>query len=310
MLFWKMDFPPLDLSADSHSGLLMACLLERKEWLSRRYLESRKLFSCLTKDLIRVVCFGVVTDWGFGLLVPSEPSWDHEHPGWRVCHYARSGWGSGSDTAAETPDADRESWALQQLEPRLHYSPLRWEGMARDQGSTGKGKLSFSVSICFKSLGLSPFFSWGNWKQYPCSFICLTRVFTAHGFILREFFFSVSLLFTQHWFIQSTTWDLWSIWESDTKDSIRFCVFLNHESPWYLYQTSEGMDFCLASVYNHKPAFLTCSCPLGIYKFQRLTFGVCAYKMHDYWVPTRYRICMSASDTKISKSRSWYFLVL
>lgn len=77
-------------------------------------------------------------------MVPPEPSWDHEHPGRRVCHDARSGGGGGPDPAAETSDADWESRALQQLEPRLHYSPLCWEGMSREQGSHGKGEVTLS----------------------------------------------------------------------------------------------------------------------------------------------------------------------
>lgn len=52
---------------------------------------------------------GTVAELGLWLLVPSEPSWDHEHPGRRVRHDARGGRGGGPDAAAETPDADRQS---------------------------------------------------------------------------------------------------------------------------------------------------------------------------------------------------------
>lgn len=65
----------LDLSDDSHLGLLMVFLLKGKEWLSRWYLESRELlFPSLRKDPISIVCIWEQSlNWGFGFWSPQNP---------------------------------------------------------------------------------------------------------------------------------------------------------------------------------------------------------------------------------------------
>lgn len=139
---------------------------------------SREQFPGLRKGLIGIVCFGRVSDWCLAFLVPSEPSWDHEHPGWCVCHHARRGWGSRSDTAPETPDADWKPRALQQLEPRLHYSPLCWEGRAGDCTKFSRAG-AMIMAPCFEPLCLPSIFSWVTW--HPC------RVFYSANRTFEEF---------------------------------------------------------------------------------------------------------------------------
>lgn len=71
-----MDFPPsLDLSGNSHLGLLMAFLLRGKDWFSRWYLESRELFPCLRKDPISHGTGALNSHW-----IGTLSSWYHQNP--------------------------------------------------------------------------------------------------------------------------------------------------------------------------------------------------------------------------------------
>lgn len=74
----------------------------------------------------------------FCTLVTSESPRHHEHSGWRLCYHARCGWGSRPDPASEAPDADWNTRALQQLEPRVHHSPLCWKGTCQNSFSERK----------------------------------------------------------------------------------------------------------------------------------------------------------------------------
>lgn len=108
------------------------------------------------QGLMSPMCFGTFSDWGFAFLVPTEPSWHHEHPGRCVCHHACRGWGGRSDAAPETPDANWQPRALQQLEPRLHHSPLCWEGVVQGgHGFNSKGEVQ-STPTCIVVSGLFP----------------------------------------------------------------------------------------------------------------------------------------------------------
>lgn len=79
------------------------------------------------------------------LLVTTESSGHHVHPGRRVRHHARGGRGGRPDDAAEAPRADQLARTLQQLEPGLHHPPLRRQGQSRSGWSFHSGDLILYV---------------------------------------------------------------------------------------------------------------------------------------------------------------------
>lgn len=211
-----MDFPPsLDLSGDSHLGVLIAFSLKGKDWLSRWYLKSRERFPCLRKDLINSICFKTVTELGLCSLGP-----------------IRTPLGSWASWMMYVPRCTR--WVRERIRHCSRNFRCRLGTMSTSTAGTKASLFTITLGRYGQGAGLQQ-----ERGSYPFQCLSVSVSLWVCNLFSHEATESnvhrvlcASLCFIHPSFIHSTTWDPWNIWRDKQKIvCIHHCVFFSMNHP-------------------------------------------------------------------------------